>query len=256
MIKATFAFLDTGRRPGQWNMDFDVRRAEMLDRGECLPTVRVYGWDPWCISLGRNQNPEDIDAEACRKDGIDIVTRPTGGRAILHAQEVTYSVIMPAEDRGIMEVYQHISAALVDGLRELAGDLTWSKTRPDFTRLYREPGGISCFASSARYEIEFNGRKLVGSAQRRIGNVVLQHGSILLDDAHLQLTRYLRIDSDARDLVRRDLEAHTITLRKILGRAVFPEEVRTCLRKGFSRAWNVEFIEEILNETTVSQREV
>src|SRR5690606_2653286 len=111
----------------------------------------------------------------------------TGGRAILHAQELTYSVVMPSEGRSIMEVYRQISEALTAGLKSLAPDIGIAKSQPDFQKLYREPGSIPCFSSSARYEIEFDGRKVVGSAQRRIGSAVLQHGSILIGDAHLAL---------------------------------------------------------------------
>jgi lipoate-protein ligase A len=234
-------FIDTGAHDGAWNMDFDTRRAEQLDRGEALPMLRVYRWDPWCISLGRHQSFDDIDLDATRAAGYDVVRRPTGGRAILHAEELTYCVVMPSLGRSIMDVYRSISEALTAGLRRLVPDVSVARSQPDFQKLYREPGSIPCFSSSARYEIEFGGRKLVGSAQRRIGTAVLQHGSILIDRAHLDLATYLNVSEEVRAQLRHDMEQHTVTLRDIMGRAPAFEEVRDALREGFREEWGTDF---------------
>lgn len=234
-------FIDTGEHTGAFNMDFDVRRAEDVDAGVAGPMLRVYHWKPWCISLGRHQDVAEIDAAATAAAGYDIVRRPTGGRAILHAEELTYSVVMPSEDRGIMEVYRLISEALTAGLQLLVPDIDIAKSQPNFQKLYKEAGSIPCFSSSARYEIEFGGRKLVGSAQRRIGSAVLQHGSILIGDAHLSLADYLAVDDTVREQLRHDMRAHTVTLQEILGRSVRREEVREALIEGFRRSWEVSF---------------
>lgn len=233
-------FIDTGEHSGQFNMDFDVRHAEMVDAHEAGAMLRVYNWKPWCISLGRHQKIEEIDQERTAAAGYDIVRRPTGGRAILHAEELTYSVIMPSEDRGIMEVYRQISEALTAGLQLLVPEIDIAKTQPNFQKLYREAGSIPCFSSSARYEIEFGGKKLVGSAQRRIGSTVLQHGSILIGEAHLALADFLAVSDEAREQLRQDMRSHTITLQEILGRPVHRDEVRDALIQGFSRSWGVE----------------
>jgi lipoate-protein ligase A len=233
-------FVDTGERTGAFNMDFDLRRAELVDEGHAEPMLRVYNWKPWCISLGRHQDISEIDASRTAAAGYEIVRRPTGGRAILHAEELTYSVIMPSEDRGIMEVYRQISEALTAGLQLLVPEIDIAKTQPNFQKLYREAGSIPCFSSSARYEIEFDGRKLVGSAQRRIGGTVLQHGSILIGEAHLALADFLAVDEDVREQLRHDMRAHTVTLQDILGRPVHRNEVRDALIAGFSRAWGIE----------------
>jgi lipoate-protein ligase A len=234
------AFVDTGEQNGQFNMDFDLRRAEMVDRGEASPMLRVYNWRPWCISLGRHQKLEEIDLRRTADAGYEVVRRPTGGRAILHAEELTYSVIMPSEGRGIMEVYREISEALTAGLQLLVPEIDIAKTQPDFQKLYREAGSIPCFSSSARYEIEFGGKKLVGSAQRRIGSTVLQHGSILIGEAHLALADYLAVDDEVREQLRQDMRRHTVTLQEILGRPVHRDEVREALIQGFIHAWGVD----------------
>jgi lipoate-protein ligase A len=140
-----------------------------------------------------------------------------------------------------MEVYKLISDALSAGLNKLAAGVQMARTQPDFQKLYKEPGSVPCFSSSARYEIEFNGRKLVGSAQRRIGHTVLQHGSILIGSAHLHLSEYLAMDARRADLLRADLERQTTTLNDILGRTVVYQEVRDVLRQGFEEQWGLRF---------------
>lgn len=223
-------------------METDLALARAVDAGREEPILRVYRWSPWCISLGKHQSQDEIDLRRCALDGIDVVHRPTGGRAILHAEELTYSVVMPAEDRGVMEVYRNISEALAGGLRFLVPEIAVAKSTPDFPKLYQTPGGIPCFSSSARYEIEYGGRKLVGSAQRRIGQTVLQHGSLLLGDAHLRLADYLNVDDEARAAIRTDLTEHTITLGEILRREVSFDECDAAIKDGFEQAWGVHFV--------------
>lgn len=229
-------------------MEFDVQRTLLLQSGRCQPLVRVFGWNPWCISLGRNQSIDDIQLEKAYADGVDVLHRPTGGRAIFHAEELTYSVVMTSEGRSIMEVYKLIGEALITGLQLLAPGITLSKSQPDFQKLYKEPGGIPCFSSSARYEIEYNGKKLVGSAQRRFNalnanenDVVLQHGSVLIGAAHLGITDYLNSDGKTISALRHDLQMHTLTLNEICKRKFTFDEAAECIKRGFEEAWNIEF---------------
>lgn len=239
-MKQHFEFIDTGERDGQFNMDFDLHRAGEVDAGRAAPMLRVYNWTPWCISLGRFQNKEEIDSTRADAAGYDIVRRPTGGRAILHADELTYCIVMPSEGRGIMEVYRYISEALTAGLRLLVPEIEIARTQPNFQKLYKEAGSIPCFSSSARYEIEFGGKKLVGSAQRRIGGAVLQHGSILIGEAHLGLADLLDVEEDVREQLRHDMRTHTTTLKEILGHTVHRDDVRDAIKEGFQRAWGIE----------------
>ena len=165
-----------------------------------MPALRLYRWRPWAVSLGYHQREDHLIAERLRADGIDIVRRPTGGRAILHAEELTYSVVMSVAGQGVLHVYNAISRALVRGLRHLDVEVSLQRSQPNFPEAYRHASSIPCFASSARYEIEWRGRKLVGSAQRRYladgKEVVLQHGSILCGPAHLNLVDYLRLPEE------------------------------------------------------------
>jgi lipoyl(octanoyl) transferase len=246
MVRTEWCFLDTGTRSGAFNMHLDTELACRLQAGEGLPVLRLFRWSPWAISLGHNQSLEDIDLEACRRDGIDVVRRPTGGRAILHAEEVTYSVVMFSGGRGILDVYNDISRALVRGLALYGVETALQKTQPDFQSAYRHASSIPCFTSSARYEIERDGRKLVGSAQRRFGEgergVVLQHGSILCGSAHRRLAKYLRVEDPAlRERLRREMQLRTIDLAEIQQRPVDVDGLLRCLRQGFEQEWDIVF---------------
>ncbi len=237
--------IDTGENPGLFNMQFDEMLAGRVLSGETGPTLRFYRWKPWAISLGHHQSPADIDQARCAEEGIDVVRRPTGGRAILHAEELTYSVVMHAEGT-VLGLYNEISRALVQGLRLFGVQAEIERVQPDFATAYRSPSSMPCFASSARYEIEWQGRKLVGSAQRRYGeggrNVVLQHGSILAGPAHRRLVRFLRLEQDREaENMERELARRTVDLSEITGDTVDIAGLAECIRLGFETAWGIHF---------------
>ena len=238
--------VNTGRQTGAYNMEFDESLARRLLSGDGAQTLRFFGWKPWAISLGYNQDDAVVDAAMCSRDGIDVVRRPTGGRAILHAEELTYSVVMRTRHKSVLEVYNEISRALVRGLHFFGVEVSLQRSQPDFAAQYRSATSVPCFASSARYEIEWNGRKLVGSAQRRYSDgtqvVVLQHGSILCGPAHQRLSEYLSLDDEAAlSQLRRTLREKTIDLGEITGRVVDQDALSACVKQGFEAGWGVSF---------------
>lgn len=226
-------------------MNYDEALAVKLQRNQISPTIRIYGWNPWAISLGYNQKDSDINYQKCEDDGIDVVRRATGGRAILHAHEVTYSVVMYAEGRSISEIYSDISNALVAGLQSIHPGIEMEMSQPHFPTLYRKAESFPCFSSSARYEIQINGRKLVGSAQRRFTSqdfpeVVLQHGSILLGPQHKRLTAYFNnTDTESIRKIESDFDQKTIDLETAAGRLVSFEEAGGAVLKGFEKVWGI-----------------
>ncbi|HXG01403.1 MAG TPA: lipoate--protein ligase family protein [Bacteroidota bacterium] len=242
-------FLDVTEHSGAANMQYDERLARALQSGAGMPTVRLYRWRPWAISLGFNQDLSQINLQRAREDGLDVVRRPTGGRAVLHAEELTYCVVMFAEGKTVLEVYNAISRALVRGLRRYGADVDFTKAQPDFREHYRHLSSIPCFTASARYEIEWRGRKLVGSAQRRFRSfsngreIVLQHGSILLGPAHKRLVDYVILDDDARSALKAELHEKTADLSSIIHRTVELDDLSECLRKGFEEEWGISFVE-------------
>jgi lipoate-protein ligase A len=228
-------------------MRYDEELARSLAAAEGPCTVRVYGWQPPALSLGWHQSSDDVDVRRCADAGIDIVRRPTGGRAILHSDEVTYSVVMTSDRAGVLETYRRISDALVQGLRLIGVDARLERSQPHFPSLYKLPSSLACFASAARHEIHVDGKKLVGSAQRRFARssgdeVVLQHGSILLGPDHLRIVQLLKISTEReRELLREELVRNTTDLSAALGRRVGFEEVADAVRAGFERSWGITF---------------
>lgn len=240
-------FLNTGSRRGKFNMEYDEFLATKMLEGKDISTLRVYGWNPPAISLGYNQKIEEIDLEKCLAEGIDVVRRPTGGRAILHWNELTYSVVMFSKNLSTMEVYEKVSRALVEGIRLLGVDVELEKSQPNFQNLYKDKSSVSCFSSSAKFEIQYKKKKLVGSAQRRYSNknnveVVLQHGSILLGPEHKLIVDFLSEKNiEVVNTIKKNLDERTTNLKTILNRDITFEEVAECIKAGFEKYWNIKF---------------
>src|ERR1700682_806229 len=179
---------------GAWNMAVDEVLLDGVANGNAPPTLRFYGWAPPCLSLGYFQAFEVVDVAGCQSLGVDVVRRPTGGRAILHDRELTYSVALPlrllGDDGGVLPSYHRLSLALERGLRRLGAPVvlapeTAAQTGPDH--------GPVCFDRPSAHEILLDGRKLVGSAQVRRATAILQHGSILIEPRIERLLACLRL---------------------------------------------------------------
>lgn len=239
-------FIDSGYADGRTNMRIDEELAGILLTQEGPSTLRVYGWNPPAISLGWNQAEEEILADEAARRGIDVVRRPTGGRAILHAAELTYSVVMTADHESISNVYRRISEGLLAGLGRLGVHASLEKSQAHFPSLYERSDSAACFVSAARHEIKADGKKLVGSAQRRYRDttgreVVLQHGSILFDRSHRDIVNYLALSDQDRARLSRLLAERTTDLSEILGRPVSFSEVAAAVKEGAAESWGIRF---------------
>lgn len=178
-----------GHAPGATNM---ARDEALLAEG--VPTVRLYGWRPACASLGRAQTEADVDLEAARAMGVDVVRRATGGGAILHNEdEVTYAVILPLNHPGLPRdvpgSFAFLSRGVVDALRTL-GLPAEVESVPDNTR------ETLCYVRKQGTNVMVNGRKISGGAQRRNGAAVLQHGTIIVRRDEERMARLFRTDVD------------------------------------------------------------
>ncbi len=165
---------------GQVNMDIDSKLLESAITSGCKePIFRLYGWDPPCISLGRNQNDSFLDKEFLKKKQIDIVRRLTGGRALLHDNEITYSFICPVSflknGDHVISSYKEISQILIDKFKKLGIELEFGVEKPIKT------GFDYCMLISTGADLCYKNKKLIGSAQCRKNGYILQHGSILYD---------------------------------------------------------------------------
>lgn len=152
--------------------------------------LRVYGWQPHAITVGYSQDTAVFDLQRCRDEGVDLVRRPTGGRAVLHADEFTYSFLCESEASSPV-LYRLVHAIIREALAEFGVVAHFSRRDAGGGAVSGRGASVSCFAASARHELQVDGRKLVGSAQRRHGRVLLQHGSLPLSGRHRDLGRYL-----------------------------------------------------------------
>jgi lipoate-protein ligase A len=190
---------------GPWNMAVDEVLLDGVAAGGTRPTLRFYQWTPSCLSLGYFQPYDVVDLDGCAALGVEVVRRPTGGRAILHDRELTYSVTLPASvlghDGGVLPSYYRLSLALQDGLRRLGVPVTLA---PEATASGPTVHGPVCFDRPSAHEILLEGRKLVGSAQMRRGGGILQHGSILIEPRIDKLTACLRLPHDSASSTGQD----------------------------------------------------
>ncbi len=232
----TWRLIIDSEADGATNMAVDEAILTHVVDGRSLPTLRFYAWSPPCLSLGRSQPLADVDLAACRAAGVDIVRRPTGGRAILHTDELTYSVTLLQDDpRAIGDVvdsYRRISEGLLAGLHQLGVEavqaLGQSVSEADQTPV--------CFETPSAYEITVRDKKLVGSAQWRGRGGVLQHGTLPLHGDLSRILDYLAQCADEREAQARALRQRVITLEDARGRALPYARVAQALADGFSQA--------------------
>lgn len=218
---------DTPAR-GAWNMAVDEALAEAVDAGASPPVLRLYRWAPPCLSLGFAQPYTAADAGFCAAHGIDIVRRPTGGRAVLHHLELTYSVCAPLGrgpfTRDLQAAYQAICGALVAGLRRLGVPAELSGA-PD-GGMIKPTAAIPCFIGPAAGEVVVGERKLIGSAMRRVGESILQHGSILEGWEGILQAGCLGLANDA------ELRPAVTTLAEVFGGAPDPDALAAAIAAG------------------------
>lgn len=233
--------LNTGAQDGASNMALDEAILEAVMAGETPPTLRFYAWQPACLSLGYGQTSEEIDRNRCSQQGWNIVRRPTGGQAILHTDELTYSVCAPLDEPrvagGVVESYRRLAAGLLAGLRELG--LEPAEAKPDYPESQLQHGPI-CFEGPARYEITVRLRKLIGSAQSRRMGCLLQHGTLPLKGDITRIVQALAFDSPAeRSAAAQRLLGRALTLESALGRTVSFDEAVQAMTTGFAQSLNL-----------------
>ena len=240
-LPATWRLLvDDTPRTGAANMALDEAIMDAVAAGESPPTLRFYAWLPACLSLGKRQPLSGVDQARCRRDGVDVVRRATGGLAILHTDELTYSLAtLPSDPRAegaILDAYRKLSQGLVAGLRLLGLPAAMNPVDP----LASKYTSAACFEVPTAYEITIGERKLLGSAQTRPAGRVLQHGSLpLYGDIARVVDCLWFADEDEREALRAHLRARATTLEAALGRPVSFAEAAEALAHGFARALNL-----------------
>ena len=242
-------FLNTAFGNAFFNMATDEQLVRSVAAGTSPPTVRVFGWKPPALSFGYAQQIEkEVDLDEATRRGIDIVRRPTGGRAVLHWNELTYSVVCPADHPvlggNISAVYRSVSTCLVAGLRILGVDAQLEPGRSPVPSPRGRDLTSPCFSSTSQYEVTLNGRKLIGSAQRRIGDTVLQHGSLLIGPEHRQVVDLMPARHEKlKQAYSKQLDDHTISLNEAGHTDLKYEQLVDGIHKGFEDTLATEIVD-------------
>jgi lipoate-protein ligase A len=233
-MKDTWRLLITPPARGAWNMAVDETILEAVGHGGSSPTLRLYAWEPACLSLGYAQSLSDVDIPRLQARGWEMVRRPTGGRAVLHTDEITYSVIAPHNEPRVagtvLESYRCLAAALVEALRRLNLPVEVQEHAETSSKI---PNPV-CFEVPSTYEITAGGKKLVGSAQSRRKEGILQHGTLPLTG---DLTRILQVlafpNEEARTRATSQLLERATTVETALGRVVSWNEAAQAYTTAF-----------------------
>ena len=240
--RSTWRLLVDQPLKGAWNMAVDESMLEQVGRGESLPTLRLYAWEPACLSLGYAQPYEDVDIVRLREYGWDVVRRPTGGRAILHTDELTYSITAPLDEPRVigtvLESYNQLAQALLAAVRSLGVPVEMKEHLPG-------QGGAEgpvCFEVPSAYEITVGGKKLIGSAQARRREGVLQHGTLPLYGDLTRITQALVFaDESTRAAAAEKLLSRATTVESVLSRAVEWKTAAQAFVHAFESELNLEF---------------
>lgn len=235
---------------GAWNMAVDESILLHIGRGDSPPTLRLYAWTPACLSLGYAQPFADVDAERLNARGWEVVRRVTGGRAILHTDELTYSVIAPNDEPRIagtvLESYNRLAQALLLAVKSLNVPVEMKQAEQNTI----SPSNPICFEVPSTYEITVNGKKLIGSAQARKKEGALQHGSLPLTGDLTRICEALVFESEAAraDAASRLLLRAT-TVESALGREVSWGEASQAYVGAFEAELGIQFEEGELSKS-------
>jgi lipoate-protein ligase A len=232
---------------GSLNMATDEAILRAVGAGKAPPTLRLYGWSPACLSLGYGQPATDADLSAIAAQGWHIVRRPTGGRAILHIDELTYAVCLPADHPlahgSIVESYRRLSDGLLAMLRRLSPQATIGADRKAAPNGGSRPApNPVCFEVPSDYEITADGKKLIGSAQARAHGGLLQHGAIPLHGDIARICTALAYpDSAARARAAEKVRRRAVPLSEALGRPITWAEAAEALHAAFAETFGITF---------------
>ena len=236
-------FIDTGFNDAFTNMAID----ETILQHCQIPTLRVYSWSPKAVSIGYNQNIiKEINLDYCKKNNIEIVRRLTGGKAVFHDKEITYSFILPENNnllpREINEAYKTIAKALVIALKKI-------NINAEIKKVPERIETPICFNSSNWYELVINNRKISGSAQRRFNGKVLQHGPILIDFDYNKNNSIFNSDNDFGNI--ENLKQRITSLKRELNKEISYRELAKAIKLGFKENFDFDIV-----DTSLTQEEI
>jgi len=255
--RQTWRVIEHPPAKGAWNMAVDEAILESVYSGDSRPTLRLYAWQPACLSLGHAQPYSEVNTKALAANGWELVRRPTGGRAILHVDELTYAVIAPEREPrvkgGILESYLRLSQALIESLRLLG--LSPQAEEKESLSKKGKPNPV-CFEVPSNYEITANGKKLIGSAQARRKEGILQHGTLPLYGDLARIITALQFPNEtAKSSAKGRLLAHATTVENELGQVITWKQASLAVQQAFSKVLNLDLEPENLTEKEIERAE-
>lgn len=233
-MKEEWRLLITENNSASTNMAMDRAELVAISKGKAPPTVRFFTWKPPAISIGYFQSlEEEVDLDVCKKFGIDYVRRITGGGAVFHDKELTYSIVIPEDHfqipKNILESYGRVCGAIIKGLKQLGINSSYVPIN----------------------DIVTDGKKISGNAQTRKAKTVLQHGTILMDVDVEKMFSLLKVPNEKiRDKLISDVKQRVTSVKYILGEEISFKKVAEAMRIGFEEEFNVE-----LNEGSLTEEE-
>ena len=234
-MKEQWRLLKTEDNSAFTNMAIDRAVLVVNSEGKVPPTVRFFTWKPSAISIGYFQSlEEEVDLEICQKYGIDYVRRITGGGAVFHDQELTYSIVIPESHsqipKNIIESYSRICGAIMRGLKLLGIESRYAPIN----------------------DIVTNGKKISGNAQTRKLKTVLQHGTVLIDVDVDKMFSLLKVPNEKiKDKLIADIKQRVTSVKQVLGKDICFKEVADAMKVGFEEEFNVELVEGVLTKEEI-----
>ncbi|HIU64933.1 MAG TPA: lipoate--protein ligase family protein [Candidatus Avacidaminococcus intestinavium] len=240
--------LQTGALSAAENMAIDEAILLGYSKKTSPPTIRFYTWQPAAVSIGYFQHSDaEIDFAACQKQGIDVVRRLTGGRAVLHDEELTYSIVVgedyPEIPMTVTASYRYLSQGLMNGLAKIGVQAQMTKPQAAYAHKTQMPSSAACFDAPSHYELTVQQKKLIGSAQVRKYGVILQHGSILTAFSADKLVSILKLEDERRQQIKAMLRQRVVDLQTVLGYRVRVEELVQVLAASFSETLAIELVD-------------
>lgn len=252
-------YVNSGPRSASYNMALDEALLNWHSEGLIPPVIRFYEWAPATLSIGYFQRvARDIDFDAVRANGLGFVRRPTGGRAVLHDQEITYSVIVseshPKMPATVTEAYRVISEGLLEGFIALGLEAYFSVPDTEEKRAdLKKPKSAVCFDAPSWYELVVAGKKVAGSAQTRQKGVILQHGAILLALDEEKLLSVFKFDSEEqKERMRTKLPEKAVAINRLTEREISVTACKEAFTRGFEKALQIELVPYELTEEQIA----
>ncbi|KGR74619.1 lipoate--protein ligase family protein [Ureibacillus sinduriensis] len=254
-MKAKWYFINSGPCSPSYNMALDEALLDLHSQGAIPPVIRFYEWNPATLSIGYFQSAEkDIDLQMVKEQKLGFVRRPTGGRAVLHESELTYSIIVteqyPEMPASVTEAYRVLSEGLLLGFQNLGLDAYFSIPDTEEKQAdLKKPKSAVCFDAPSWYELVVEGKKVAGSAQTRQKGVILQHGAILLDLDEEKLLSVFKFSSpEAKEKMRQKLPEKAVAINRLTDKEITIAQCIEAFKKGFEEALEIELIPYQLTE--------